>query len=237
MKLPDEIKAVLDGESEGCIVQGDCLEVMSTMPDGCVDAVVTDIPYGEVNRHSNGLRTLDKLDADVVTFDLNVLADLFGRLSTGSVYAFCGTEQVSGIRKALVSLGLSTRLCVWEKTNPSPMNGEHLWLSSIEACVFGKKPGATFTRKCESPVFRFPVCTNQVHPTQKPIGLMCYLTQSSTNQGDIILDPFCGSGTTCVAAKKLGRRYIGIELSEKYCRIASNRVQNTERPLFTGGGE
>lgn len=64
-----------------------------------------------------------------------------------------------------------------------------------------------------------------LHPTQKPVALMAYLANTYSNQGDIILDPFLGSGTTAVAAKQLGRNYIGIEISEKYCKIANDRLR------------
>jgi len=59
---------------------------------------------------------------------------------------------------------------------------------------------------------------------EKPLALMAYLCEKLSNPGDLILDPFCGSGTTCVAAKMLGRRYIGIDISEDYCRIARERL-------------
>lgn len=70
------------------------------------------------------------------------------------------------------------------------------------------------------------------HPSPKPLCLMEWLVGELSNTSDIIFDPFCGSGTTCVAAKKLGRRWIGIDIEPKYVDIAKSRVQNTERPLF-----
>jgi site-specific DNA-methyltransferase (adenine-specific) len=138
------------------IICGDCIEEMKKMADNSVDLILTDIPYGEVNRKSNGLRNLDKGVADIVNFDLNHLIKEFIRLSKGSIYVFCGTEQVSEIRKVLVENGLSTRLCIWKKTNPSPMNGQSIWLSGIECCVYGKKKNAVFNEHCKNSVWEFP---------------------------------------------------------------------------------
>ena len=64
-----------------------------------------------------------------------------------------------------------------------------------------------------------------IHPTQNPVALMEYLIETYTNESDLILDPFMGSGTTLVAAKKLGRKAVGIEISEKYCQIAKERLK------------
>jgi len=76
--------------------------------------------------------------------------------------------------------------------------------------------------------------TNGDHPTQKPIKLINHWLRDFTNETDIILDPFCGSGTTCVAAKEMGRRFIGIELEPKYVEIAQSRLDNVgyQQDLF-----
>jgi DNA modification methylase len=213
------------------IICGDCLDVMRGWPDGCVDAVITDIPYGEVNRVSGGLRCLDKGDADVCNLNLTELAAELVRLVRGSIYVFCGVEQVSELRAALVDIGLTTRLCIWHKTNPSPMNGEHLWLSSIECCVFARKSGAVFNEHCASCVWDNPSGQRTQHPTQKPLELMRRIISASTNERDLVLDPFAGSGSTLVAAERLGRRWVGIELNPEYCEIARKRT--AQRSLFT----
>ena len=70
--------------------------------------------------------------------------------------------------------------------------------------------------------------STSVHPTQKPVELMRYLVETYSQEGDTILDPFCGSGTTCVAAKILGRKYIGIEIDERYATIARSRVEQSQ---------
>jgi len=203
------------------IFHGDCREILPQLPK--VDAVITDPPYGEVNRSTQGLRLLDKGCADAEKFPLaEILPQLVIRGS--SLYVWCGTEQVSGIRSAFVDAGLSTRLCIWEKTNPSPMNGQHLWLSSIECCVYGKEQGAVFNQFCESPVFRGPIAEQNGHPTPKPEWLIAKLIRASTADAATVLDPFMGSGTTLVAAKNLGRKAIGIELEERYCEIAAQRL-------------
>jgi site-specific DNA-methyltransferase (adenine-specific) len=209
------------------LINADCLEAMKDIPDGSIDMVLTDIPYGEVNRKSNGLRNLDKGKADITTgLNIELLIESIVRVCKGSVYIFCGTEQVSIIRKLLVDNGLSTRLCIWEKTNPSPMNGQHIWLSGIECCVYGKFKNATFNEHCKNSVFRFPTTRSKIHPTQKPVKLMQYLVKSSSNEGDVILDPFMGSGTTGVACKNLNRNFIGIELDETYFNLAKDRINN-----------
>lgn len=207
-----------DGQT---IIHGDCREVLPLLPKASL--VLTDMPYGEVNRASGGLRNLDKGNADVVTtVDATLLPSL---LNADTIYVFCGTEQVSSIRSGFVERGYTTRLCVWEKTNPSPMNGEYFWLSAIEACVFARSTGALFTRNCASPVWRFPVARDQLHPTQKPTSLFSYLIESSSAEGDTVCDPFMGAGTSLVSAKRRGRRGLGIEIDERYCEIAANRLR------------
>jgi site-specific DNA-methyltransferase (adenine-specific) len=206
------------------IYHGDCREVLPRLEPAAL--LIADIPYGEVNRDSQGLRSFDKGDADVTTFPVSEAVPLFAKASTGSVYVWCGTEQVSDLRRGFVSLGMTTRLCVWEKSDPSPVNGEHLWLSAVEACVFARHGKAAFNEHCKAPVFRGPVDREVLsHPTPKPLWLMTRLILASSNCGDVVVDPCCGSGTTLRAAKDMGRRAIGIDVREDYCEIAANRLR------------
>lgn len=207
------------------IYHGDCRDILPSLPKA--DLVLTDPPYGEVNRPTQGLRVFDKSVADIETVPLETLIPLILRVTGGTVYAWAGTEQVSQWRRMMVADGLSTRLCVWEKTNPAPTNGQHLWLSSIEACVFGKRPGATFNAFCQSVVWREPTTSETEHPTEKPRTLFKKLVLASSNVSDTVLDPFMGSGTTLRAAKDLGRKAIGIEIEERYCEIAAKRMSQT----------
>lgn len=207
------------------LMQGDCLERMKEIPDGSVDMVLTDIPYDVVNRESNGLRSLDKGKADIITFDLNESLKETMRVCSGSFYIFCSTEQVSEIRKFYADADLTTRLCVWEKTNPSPMNGQYNWLSGVECFVYAKKRGATFNEHCKNTVFRHPVPRGKAHPTMKPVHLLERLITASTNEGDTVLDFTMGSGTTGVACANLGREFIGIEKDLDYFNIALTRIE------------
>lgn len=199
---------------------------MPTLAAGSVDVILTDVPYNGVNRASGGLRNLDKGVADDAVFDLDAFVAESARVARQSVYVFCGTEQVSRIRAGLVSAGLTTRLCIWEKTNPSPMNGQSLWLSGLECCVFGRKAKATFNEHCQNPVWRCATTRSKSHPTQKPVKLFERLVLASSNPGDSVLDPFMGSGTTGVACANTGRRFIGIEKDEGYFEIARKRIED-----------
>ena len=212
------------------LILGDCLEKMKDIPDGSVDCVITDIPYGEVSREDSGLRSLDKGRADFVGFDLEEMVSHCIRVSTQSIYIFCGINQISPLRIALSNL--STRLCIWEKTNPSVMNGEKLWMSGIECCLYAKKPNGVFNEFCKNCVWRYKTEPSKSHPTQKPVELMEYLIRSSSNEGMTILDPFMGSGSTGVACVRTNRHFIGIELDEGYFNMAKERIENAQLPMF-----
>jgi len=214
------------------IIQGDCLEVLKGVENGSVELILTDIPYDGVNRDDNGLRSLDKGDADIITFDLETFVKECVRVTKGSCYIFCGWEQISEIVGLVRESGLSTRLCCWRKTNPSPMNGDFIWLSGAEYCVYFKKKNGVFNEHCKNCVWDFPSGTNKQHPTEKPLKLFSYLVRASSNEGDTVLDPCIGSGTTAVACKELGRNYIGIELNPEYVKIAEERIRATTPSLF-----
>ena len=111
------------------------------------------------------------------------------------------------------------------------MNGEYIWLSGIELCVFGKKKGATFNEFCKNTVFRHAVVPDQWHPTQKPVDLIRRLILASTNESDVILDPFIGSGTTAIACIKERRHFIGFELSKEYFDKAVRRIKAEQAQL------
>ena len=215
------------------IIHADCMNILKQLPDKCIDLVLTDIPYGEVNRDSNGLRDLDKGCADTVSFYLSELLEHIIRINKGSVYIFCGIEQVSLIRKTLVDNKYSTRLLIWEKTNPSPMNGDTIWLSGIECCVYGKLSGASFNEHCKNTVLKYPICNDKFkfHTTQKPLEMFSYLVRVSSNENDLILDCFSGSGTTAVACHNLNRRFICIEKDEDYYKASVERLENAKAQL------
>ena len=206
------------------LMQGDCLERMKEIPDGSVDMVLSDIPYGEVSQKSSGLRRLDRGNADTCNIDLGAMVNEAVRVCSGSFYIFCGTEQISEIIAHFKRHKLTTRLCAWEKSNPSPMNGSKLWLSGMEFCVFARKPKATFNEHCQKALWKFPVGRSKVHPTEKPVQLMERIIEASSNKDNTVLDFTMGSGTTGVAAKSLGRSFIGIELDETYFKIAKDRI-------------
>src|SRR5690606_13989470 len=125
-------------------------------------------------------------------------------------------------------------LCGWEKSNPSPMNGDRLWLSSFECCVFGRKRKAWFGEHCQSPIWRGPVERDQVHPTQKPVWLIEKQVKASVPPNGVCLDFCMGSGTTGVACVRTGRRFVGIEIEPKYFEIAVQRIEAelTRHPLL-----
>ncbi len=163
-----------------------------------------------------------------MNFDLREVAEQFCRISKGSIYVFCGTEQVSLLRHVLILNGLSTRLLIWEKTNPSPMNGQVMWLSSIECCVYGRKSGAVFNGHCESAVLRYPCGSSKEHPTEKNLDLFKRLVWTSSVAKQTVFDPFMGSGTSGVAALYYDREFIGCEIDPDYYKIAERRIRNEE---------
>lgn len=207
------------------LMQGDCLERMKEIPDGSVDMVLTDIPYSAASRDSNGLRNLDKGKADILTFDIGLFLNECKRVSKGYVIIFCGKEQFSDIYSFFAKEKGTVRPIIWEKSNPSPMNGQHIYLSGVEMAVWFKRSGhKTFNAHCKNSVFKFPNGRSKNHPTEKNMLLWESILMDCTNEGDVILDPCAGSGTTGVACVNLNRNFIGIELDENYFNIAKDRI-------------
>lgn len=228
MMLNELYKQAWYKDKAGMMFNADCLDIMSKMDDGAVDFTLTDIPYDAVNRDSNGLRNLDKGNADIITFDLDEFLKQVLRVTSNSICIFCGKEQFSQIYKFFADIGKGTvRPIIWEKTNPSPMNGQYIYLSGVEMGVWYKKQGAkTFNARCKNTVFHYPNGRSKLHPTEKNHALLEDLIKDNTNEGQTVFDPCCGSGSHCLVAKNLGRKYIGVELDEQYFDVAKGRLAN-----------
>lgn len=226
MKLNELYKQADYKDKAGMMFNADCLDIMSKMNDGVVDFTLTDIPYDAVNRDSNGLRNLNKGNADIITFNLDEFLKQVLRVTSNSVCIFCGKEQFSQIYKFFADIGKGTvRPIIWEKTNPSPMNGQYIYLSGVEMGVWYKKQGTKiFNAHCKNTVFHYPNGRSKLHPTEKNHALLEDLIKDNTNEGQTVFDPCCGSGSHCFVAKNLGRKYIGVELDGGYFDVAIKRM-------------
>jgi DNA modification methylase len=212
----------------GMLFNKDCIELMDTMlsNEREITLTLTDIPYDSVNRKSNGLRNLDKENADIMTFDLHKFLEDVYEVTNGTIIIFCGINQISEIYnffadKQKHSKG-TVRHLVWKKTNPSPMNGEYIYLSGIEDAIWFKKRGATFNARCKNTVFEYPCGRSKLHPTEKNHKLL----------QDLILDPCSGSGSHCLVAMENGRKYVGCELNKEYFNIARERIEHAENEIY-----
>ena len=207
------------------IYNEDCLEGMKSIPEKSVNITLTDIPYGVVNRESNGLRNLDKENADVFNIDMDELLSEIHRVTEGQIIIFCAKEQFSEIYKFFANKKGTTRSIIWQKTNPSPMNGQHVYLSGVEHAVWFKPRGRkVFNAHCKNTVFTYSNGSRKIHPTQKHIELFKELITDNSSEKEIVFDPFMGSGTTAVAAIDTGRNYLGFELDEEYHKLSEQRI-------------
>ena len=208
------------------IYNDDCMNIMPTLEDNSVDFTLTDIPYDAVNRSDNGLRQLDKGNADIINFNISKFLEEIYRISSNSMVAFCGKEQFSEIYSLFADKPGTVRPIVWEKSNPSPMNGQYVYLSGVEMAVWFKKKGAkTFNAHCKNSVFKFPNGSSKFHPTEKNHKLLKAIILDNTNEGDLVFDPCMGSGSHLMVAKELNRNHSGVELNPDFFKIAKGRIE------------
>jgi len=195
------------------IICGDCLEVMKEIPDKSVDLILTDPPYG-INFQSNYRKTkYDKIENDD-NFPLWIFEE-FNRIAKRAVYVFCRWDNLGELPKP-------KSVIAWVKNNWSMGDLLHEHGRQWEAICFYPQEEHEFIKRIPD-VIRVNRTGNNLHPTEKPVDLMIQIIQA--NKGDLILDPFLGSGTTAVACKHLKRNFIGIEISPEYCKIANERLR------------
>ena len=236
------------------LYQGDCLEIMKTIPDVSVDMILADLPY-EI--------TAAKFD---ILIPFEPLWEQYNRIAKeDAAMVFTASQPFT---TALISSNLKNFRYewIWEKpqgTNPMVAKIQPLKAHENIIVFYRKRPtynpqmtistpygGFKSKQKKLGEVYgdldskhrdnpegtRYPKTVLQfkqekgIHPTQKPVPLMEYLIKTYTNENDVVLDNCFGSGTTGVAAKKTGRGYIGIELGEEYFKLGSDRINKTPAP-------
>ena len=198
------------------VVCGDCLQLMRELPDGCVDAVITDPPYGlgeaAGKNLSRGLLA-DPTDYGYATWD----DEPCPQLAIDEIRRVSITQVIFGGN--FFHLPPTPCWLVWDKRNNGDFaDCELAWTNLPKAIRIIHWLWNGMIRKNHEERF---------HPTQKPLGVMEWCIQQAGNL-ETILDPFLGSGTTAVAAKKLGRHFLGFEISPEYCRIAEERIALVE---------
>jgi site-specific DNA-methyltransferase (adenine-specific)/modification methylase len=220
---------------------GDCLEFMRTLPDKSVDAVITDPPYRTL---LSGKSTIDKpLMHKLEKHDWNLpdkawIIELERIMKVGATYyVFCGFEDVSFLKHDFRAAGLRTlNNLIWIKSNPIPSFTKKVYRNSAEMAVFGSKQTIKYFRERKQQdllgVYYYPVVAGKErtdHPTQKPIKIITEWILDTTREGDTVLDPFMGSGTTGVACVQTGRNFIGCEIDEEYFEVARKRIAEAQQ--------
>ena len=207
-----------------------------------VDLVLTDPPYA-VSRKTgfssvkNGVQrfavSMDFGEWDHQQIELDALAHEMYRVLRrgGTAIVWYDLWKISHLYDALYDAGFKMlRLIVWNKTNPVPLNSKCIYLSnSREIAVVAVKGGSpTFHSRYDSGDYSYPIPRHggkRIHPTQKPLGLFRELIRKHSKPGDLVIDPFLGSGTTAVAALEEGRQFAGCDIDEFYTQAAKNRLR------------
>lgn len=218
------------------LMHGDCLELMKDIPDGSVDLILTDPPYSVVtgggkkngdNRPSGILYKNNQLMNNIPNFK-DWIDDAY-RVLKNSCHAYVMTNSInlSKIIDCAEKSGFKlVNILVWEKNNCTP---SQYYMKNCEYTLLFRKGGKRYINNIglSKTVHRFNnIIGNKAHPTEKPIDLMEFYVRNSSNEGEMVLDMFMGSGSTGVACVNTNRNFIGIELDEKYFEIAKNRIES-----------
>jgi len=242
------------------ILQGDCIEMMRSLPAASIDMIFADPPYnlqlgGDLLRPDGS--QVDAVDDDWDKFDSLGAYDRFTHAwlneakrilkPNGSIWVIGSYHNIFRVGAALQDQGYwILNDVVWRKANPMPNFKGTRFTNAHETLIWasmGEKARYTFNYRAMKTLndelqmrsdWLIPICGgperlkkggHKVHPTQKPEALLYRVLLACSNPGDVILDPFFGTGTTGAVAKRLGRHYIGIEREDDYIAAAKERIE------------
>jgi len=224
----------------------DCFDFLKTVEKETVDLVLIDPPYdiSKTSGFSSGkLKKFNVYKTEFGEWDYGsvdmekVVKECFRVLKkSGTFICFYDIWKITELKNYLDSCKFSQiRFLEWIKTNPVPVNSKVNYLTNSREIallgVKGSKP--TFNSEYDNGIYKYPICRDKgrFHPTQKPLELIKELIKKHSNKGDLVLDCFCGSGTTAVASLELERDFYGCELSEEYFKKSQERI-NGEKIIF-----
>lgn len=235
------------------ILQGDCMERLKEIEDNSIDAIFADPPYflsnGGISVQSGKQVCVDKGDWDkggtpehIYNFNRQWLSLCRSKLKDDGTIWISGTHHnIHVVMRCLQELGYKVlNTITWQKSDPPPNLSCKYFNFSTELIIWARKHekkshkfnyetmkqlngGSQMTDVWKIPAVSSWEKLQGKHPTQKPLRLLYRIILASTNEGDTILDPFSGSGTTGIAANLLGRKYIGIEQDRNFCDLAQRR--------------
>lgn len=221
------------------LFHGDCMMLMKQLSDKSIDLVVTDPPYEITTKGAGmykqaGKQYVKSLVSMSDGFSTEVLDELCRVMKKINIYFFCSQKQIP----QLIAYFHQERNCnwnliSWHKTNPVPACGNK-YLTDTEYILFFREKGVKVHGCFETKKTWYATPLNQTdkrkygHPTVKPFEIVMNFVANSSLQGDTVLDPFMGSGTTGVACINTERNFIGYEVNQQYFEIAKKRIRSTE---------
>jgi len=221
---------------------GDCKELLKSMPDNSIDLILTDPPYNIAQYSTGNIKFNWRSDInndiakwDETPLDPKILVDDFKRIlkPKGNAFVFTSYNMIGEWHKAFDSEYDTFQFMAWHKTNPVPNFMKTSFLNSVELIVCFWNKGHTWNFTTQDKMHNFietPICggserlKDPKHPTQKPIRVLEHIMKIASNEGDVVLDPFMGVGSTGAAAINLNRNFVGFELDETYFKAAQTRL-------------
>lgn len=224
-----------------------CFDLLAKLPDKSINLILIDPPY-EISRDTNfqnGEETGRDVDRFRISMDFGDWDKNFTGLDVvikegyrvlkegGTLICFYDLWKIETLKNYMEAAKFKQiRFIEWLKTNPVPINSRINYLSNArEVAVSGiKRSKPTFNSSYDNGIYNYPICHDpgRFHPTQKPLELMEALVLKHSNEGDIVLDCFSGSGTVGVAALKNNRKFIGCEISPEYYQKSLERLKQYE---------
>jgi site-specific DNA-methyltransferase (adenine-specific) len=222
------------------LIHGDCLQIMPTLESGSVDAIITDPPYGiKIDRDGYGRRQNyggvgRHIEGDDDLSMLDGMIALSGRVLAKDAWLaiFCSPKKHAETNELLKHHGYPVDgEVIWDKASPGLGGGIRYQHETILLCKRGRVGG----RSSMFSILRYHMSLENKakrHPHEKPVPLMAEIVRYCSREGETILDPFVGSGSTLVACMKTGRKAIGIEIDDQYTPILGRRIEAARTPLF-----
>ncbi len=235
-KINKSVDSYVIGRMSNKIFNWPMEEILPKMPDSCIDLILTDPPYLIDYQSNRRVKTekFKKLKHDKPSDANRELIALFMKESyrllrdNSHIYVFCSWHNIDVFKQLFETYFTLKNVLIWEKNNHGSGDLKGAFAPKYEMILFGHKGRRTlnYTRRPDDilPFAKVP-SSRLLHPTQKPVELIEFLIGLSSKEGDIVLDPFLGVGTTAKAAKNMNRNYIGIEIEEEMFNIARRELQ------------